>query len=163
MKRIPLLLTAVGVVAAAMIVAVTILPGGSSAADRNHRTFTLVAQESEATLTPADAFNAPAQNAQASEDAPVYRNGKKVGLAETVITFTRVAGDDVVAMIERSIELPEGNLLFNGSAHLADLAKGAAVPVVGGTKAYNEAAGTVIMVASEDGSKTTLKFDITTK
>jgi hypothetical protein len=41
------------------------------------------------------------------------------------------AGDDPVVIIECSVELPSGNVLFNGSMHLGGLADGAPVPVVG--------------------------------
>jgi hypothetical protein len=79
------------------------------------------------------------------------------------VTITRVADDDVAAMIECSVELPEGNLLFNGSAHFADLGTGAVLPVAGGTGRYAGASGVVTMVAAADGSSTALTFKIRTK
>lgn len=159
MKRIAILISAV---ALAVLGATTLASGASSATNPHQKVFTLVIEESEATLTPADFFSNLAQNTQASEDAPIYRDGSKVGLAETVITVTRAEGDDVAAMIECSIELPEGNLLFNGSVHLADLAAGADVPVVGGTGSYAGASGTVEMLDAE-GSTFQLNFDFSTK
>lgn len=161
MKRITLSLATLGALAVALAFTAG-LPGSASAESHKH-TFTVVVQETEATLTPADFFaTPPEQNAQASEDAPVYRNGRKVGLAETIITFTRVTDDDVAAMIECSVELPGGNLLFSGSVHLADLGAGAAVPVVRGTGKYTHASGVVTLVAAADGSSTDLRFDFAT-
>src|SRR5205823_11632671 len=87
-------------------------------------------------------------------------DGQAVGLAETVYTVTRVHGDDIDVMIECSVELPEGNILFNGTGHLADIGSGITVPVVGGTGRYMAAAGTVTMHATSDGN-TRLDFDIT--
>ncbi|MGH3468324.1 MAG: hypothetical protein ACRDQF_11395 [Thermocrispum sp.] len=104
MKRIAILIS---VAALAILGAVFLATGASSAASPHHQVFTLVLQETEATLTPADFFSNLEPNAQAAEDAPVYRGGSKVGLAETVLTVTRAEGEDVAVMIECSIELPE--------------------------------------------------------
>lgn len=128
----------------------------------DHQRFTLVAHEAEAAVTPSTFFtDPPKQNAAGSEDAPLYRDDKKVGLAETAYTVLRTAGGDTDVMVECDIELPEGHLLFNGAAHLADVAKGAVVPVVGGSGKYRGATGQVTMVGAADGSTTTLRFDIT--
>ena len=124
--------------------------------------FTLVVDDPNGVVIPSNFFDNFQPNAQGSEDAPVLRDGKAVGLAETVYTVTRMHGDDLVAMIECSIKLPEGNILFNGTAHLADVATGAAVPVVGGTGRYAGASGVVVMSVTSDGT-TKLDFDITTK
>jgi len=121
----------------------------------------VVAQDSEATITPADFMGRLVQNLQAAEDEPVYRDGKRVGLAETTISVTRAEGDDFAAIIACSIELPEGTILFDGSAHLADLGTGATLPVVGGTGACAGARGTVTPIAA-DGASTTLNFDFST-
>ena len=121
--------------------------------------FTLVVDDPKGAVVPANFFDNIQPNAQGSEDAPVLRDGKAAGLAETVYTVTRVNGDDLAMMVECSVELPEGNILFNGTAFLSDLATGAAVPVVGGTGRYAGMSGTVVMSAASDGT-TTLEFDI---
>lgn len=77
------------------------------------------------------------------------------------MTVTR-AGDDPEAIISCTVELPNGNIHFNGAAHLGDLAKGAVVPVVGGTKAFKRAGGTVVM-KSTNPAQTNLTFDIATR
>jgi hypothetical protein len=135
------------------------------AAKPERQKFTLVVRDAEGVFAPADFFTSPFQlNEQATEDAPVARNGTVVGRSETIYTVTRVAGEDVGIVIECSIELPEGNLFFNGSGRLADAVSGIALPVVGGTGAYAGARGTVLAVSAGDGPpSTTLKFDITTK
>ena len=128
--------------------------------------FTVLVRDADATVTPADFFTStPVSNAQATEDAPVYNEdgSEQIGLAETVYTITRVAGTDVDVMVECSVELPDGNILFNGTAHLADVTTGADIPVVGGTGAYARAAGVVTATGASDGSTTTLDFDISTK
>lgn len=162
MKRVLTAAAALVAVVASFVVTVGIQ--GSSASSSSHKfAFTVVAQDSEATFTPSDFFSTPpAQNDQVSIDAPVYRSGSKVGLAETIVTITRV-GDDTAGIIECSVELPEGNILFNGSLHLADLGTGATIPVVGGTGRYAGASGVVTMVGAADGSSTDLKFRFTTK
>jgi hypothetical protein len=161
MKRIHLLL---GAVVVTLVAAAFVVPNLASAKSSSRNKFTVVARDKDATVTPANYFSAkPKLNAQATEDAPVYRGSDKVGMAETVYNITRVVGDDVVLMINCSVELPEGNVLFNGTAHMADLTHGAAIPVVGGTRAYAKARGIVTAVGAADGSTTTLKFDIKMK
>lgn len=161
MKRIHLLIAAG---AAVLVATAALTPGGAAAASSNHRRFSVVVRDAEAAVSPADFFSTPPlQNAQGSSDGPVYRGSEKVGLAETVFTVTRVAHGDVVLMIECSVELAEGSLVFNGTAHLADVGRGASVPVVGGTGAYAGSRGTVTMVGSADGSSTALHFDLSDK
>ena len=157
MRKTPLVVAAI---AAALLVGTLLGPGVSAASSPKHQRITVVAQDSEATFAPADFGQAPEPNQRATEDAPVYRDGHAVGIAETALTLTRVAGDDVAGLIECSVELPEGNILFAGSFHFADLGSGATVPVVGGTAGYAGYTGTVTMVASADASQTTLSFDL---
>ncbi len=157
MKRA--LMTIVG--AAGVVAVAALLTGAASASGPGKKDLAVVVRDAEASVSPSDFFTAtPKQNAHGTEDAPVYRRAEKVGLAETVYTVTRVAGDDVAIMVECSVELPEGNLVFNGTAHMADVATGATVPLVGGTGAYAGAIGTVTMIGAPDGSSTTLKFHL---
>jgi hypothetical protein len=67
-------------------------------------------------------------------------------------------------MLECSVELPEGNIFFNGSVHGADVMNGtgAVVPVVGGTGRYAGAEGTVSAVEGRDGASKVMTFDIST-
>ncbi len=156
MRRMTIVLGIVAVLGAGVFVgAVT-----PATARDNHERFTVIAQDSEGTITPADFGTNPSPNQQAALDAPVYREGVKVGLAETLITLTRVTDEDHAAIIECSVELPKGNILFNGSFHFGDLATGASVPVVGGTGSYSGFVGTVTMTVAPDNSYTTLAFDI---
>src|SRR6266571_3849598 len=120
--------------------------------------FTLVVNDPNGIVVPPDFFNNLQPNAQGTEDSPLLRDGQTVGLAETVYTVTRVHGDDVDVMIECTIELPEGNILFNGTGHLADVQSGLTVPVIGGTGRYAGASGTVVMNVTADGN-TNLNFD----
>lgn len=149
--------------AAAAVPAIVFASARQAPPAAGHHVFTVVAQDSQATVTPPDFMDRLSQNLQAAEDEPVYRDGRKVGLAETVITVTRAEGDDFAAIITCSIELPEGSILFDGSAHLASLGSGAALPVVGGTGAYAGARGVVTMIAAEDGTQTTLNFDFSNR
>lgn len=155
MRRTPLVVAAI---AAALLVGTLLGPGISAASNPKHQRITVVAQDSEATFVPADFGQTPAPNQRATEDAPVYRDGHAVGLAETALT--RVAGDDVAGLIECSVELPEGNILFAGSFHFADLGSGATVPVVGGAGSYAGYTGTVTMVTSGGAGQATLSFDL---
>jgi hypothetical protein len=70
MKRLALL----GAVLAALVTSFLVSAGSSgSVAAPAKANFTVVSQDSEATVTPGDFFTAaPTQNAQASIDAPVY-------------------------------------------------------------------------------------------
>lgn len=157
MRKTPIVVVAI---AAALLVGTLLGPGISAASNAKRQHFTVVAQDSEATFVPADFGQAPEPNQRATEDAPVYRDGHAVGLAETALTLTRVAGDDVAGLIDCSVELPEGNILFAGSFHFANLGSGATVPVVGGTGSYAGYTGTVTMVVAADASQTTLTFDL---
>ena len=150
------------VLAAAAVPAIVFASARQASPAAGRHVFTVVAQDSAASVTPPDFMDRLSQNLQAAEDEPVYRDGKKAGLAETIITVTRADGDDFAAIIACSIELPNGNILFNGSAHLADLGTGATLPVVGGTGTYAGARGTVTMTVAADGTSTTLDFDFST-
>lgn len=144
-----------------VLAAVALLPAVAGAANRHHHRFTVVAHNDEGTITPADFFDDLVQNSRASVDAPVYRNGEQVGGTETILTVTR-GGDDPTLIIECSVELPDGNVLFNGSFHLTDVADGAGVPVVGGTGRYTGARGIVLLTVT-DPARPVLAFDFTTK
>ena len=152
------------VAVAAAAIAGPALSLGSSAAStsQRHQHFTVVSRDSEGTITPSDFGTSPVQDQQAAEDAPVYRGAHKIGRAETVITITRVSRNDTEGMIECTVKLPGGDLFFNGALNINDLAKGAAVPIVGGTRAYKAAAGTVI-VQSSNPARTSLSFDFSTR
>lgn len=151
------LIVAIAVALAAVALSPMVFAADSQAQSK----FTLVVNDTQGTVVPPTFFDNLQANTQAVEDAPVSRNGQIVGLAETVYTVTRVHNDDIAVMIECSIELPEGNILFNGTAHLGDVESGAAVPVVGGTGRYAGASGTVVMSVTSDGN-TTLDFDFAT-
>jgi hypothetical protein len=158
MKR-PFGFVLLGLIALATL---ALIPASTSGANPHTHRFTVVAHNDEGTMTPAGFFDdALTQNAQASLDAPVYLDGKAVGVAETVVTVTRI-GDDPTLMIECSVELPGGNVVFNGSVHLADFPKGAHLPVVGGTGRYTGARGTTLMTVT-DPARPVLAFDFTMK
>jgi hypothetical protein len=123
-------------------------------------TFTLTIDETQAVFGPEGFGEAFAPGQVGTEDAPVARDGETVGLALTSLTITHVEGDDVAGLIDCSIELPEGSIVFNGSFHFGDMASGVDIPVVGGTGDYASAIGTVTLTGSEDGTTTTLDFDI---
>lgn len=147
----------------AAAVATAVIPARAGASNpRDHRV-TLVAHNDEGQMTPSDFFANLTQNAQASIDAPIYHNGVAAGMAETILTVTRRAGDDIALMVECSIELADGNIFFNGSAHVAELVGGgAAIPVIGGTGRYSGARGTVVLTATNH-DRPVLVFDFTTK
>lgn len=157
MKRRQLIVSTLVIAAVTAILTIVVTTSTASASKRE---LTVVARDAEATITPADFFEHLAANEHFSEDAPVYRDGEEVGSAQTLLTITRAAGEDVVGIIECSVELPEGNIFFNGSVHLADITTGADVPVVGGTGDFARYTGTVTMVGTEDGSETTLTFQL---
>ncbi len=148
-------------IVAAALAAVGLLPAVAGAANPHHHRFTVVAHNDEGTITPADFFDDLVQNSRASVDAPVYRNGEQVGATETILTVTR-GGDDPTLIIECSVELPDGNVLFNGSFHLTDVADGAGVPVVGGTGRYTGARG-ILLLTVTDPARPVLAFDFSTK
>ena len=132
----------------------------AQAANQRHMRFAVVVRDAEGTIEPPDFGAAPSVGQQATEDAPVYRDGTKVGDAEIVYTITRIAGEDVAGIIECSVELPEGSLFFNGSFHFGDLATGAVLPVLGGTGRYAGYTGTVTGTVSGDGTRSKLDFDL---
>ncbi|MFN2462177.1 MAG: hypothetical protein ABR591_16100 [Candidatus Velthaea sp.] len=154
MKKVPVIL--------ASFVAVIAVPAvvlGAPSAKTDHRQFVVVSRDSQGTITPSDFGPSSAQNQQAAADAPVYRNARMVGRTETALTITHAGAEDLQAMIECTVELPEGKILFAGAFKFADLGHGAVVPVVGGTGAYKGAAGTVV-IRSPDPSQTKLTFDL---
>jgi hypothetical protein len=134
----------------------------ATSATAGHKRLTVVVQDAQGSVTPADFIAAPyPQNTQAAEDAPVTQNGHRVGRSETVFTVTRADAQDPMVMIECSIELPHGIILFDGAFHPTDMFTGMVIPVVGGTGAYSSARGIAIAVAAHDGTHTTVTFDLT--
>jgi hypothetical protein len=156
MKRIALLATGAAVATA---VSAAILGTSTASTAKTQRHFTVVTHDSQGTITPPNFGSNPKQNQQASEDAPAYIGGKKVGRAETIITVTRVAPKDLEATIECTVELPKGKILFNGSFNFNRIGKGVKVPVVGGTGAYKGTSGTV-EAQSTNPARTKLTFSL---
>jgi hypothetical protein len=99
---------------------------------------------------------------QLVEDAPlVDADGKPLG--KTVTTVAVVSGTgmpDMEGVINCTVELPDGNVLFEGAFEGKDLGAGATLPVTGGTGKYAGASGVVKMIAPSD-KKTELKIDLT--
>jgi hypothetical protein len=149
---------AVGVAAAIAVAALLI--GTSSASSAHHeRHLSAVIKNARGTITPADFGTAPKQDQQAAEDAPVVRNGHKVGRSETLMTITRVSPRDLEADIEGTVELPHGKILIDGAFNVAHIDEGAAVPVVGGTGRYKGTAGAAVLKAPAS-SLTKISFDL---
>lgn len=119
---------------------------------------TVVVEDSKSTVTPADFFSNPAVAETGVEVAPVSVDGQEVGAAQTVVTVT-VTGKDIVGILTCSVELPGGDLLFEGSFHVSDMATGAVLPVIGGTGDYAGAIGTATLTSTPDGASTKVVFD----
>jgi hypothetical protein len=98
---------------------------------------------------------------QVVENAPVVDGaGSTIGTSFTTITVVTGTGpDNFAGLIECSIDLARGHILFNGSIAAGDLATGAVVPVVGGTGAY-EGAGGVVTIVAPDHKHAALTFDL---
>jgi hypothetical protein len=146
---------------AALVVLVASLGTSAASRSRGQTHFTVVTHDSQGTITPPSFGANPKQNDQASEDAPAFRGDHKVGRAETVVTITRVAPNDLEAMIECTVELRQGNVMFNGAFNFNEIANGVSVPVVGGTGRYAGARGTV-QLKSTNPARTRLTFDFAT-
>jgi len=99
---------------------------------------------------------------QLFERAPVTdADGETIG--ETITTVAIVDGTgmaDMVGVVDCTVELAEGNILFHGAFSGADLGTGATVPIVGGTGDYVGATGTAMMVAPSE-KETKLTLDMT--
>jgi hypothetical protein len=95
------------------------------------------------------------------EENPLTSSGgKTLGNAYTVVTMTSGKSmADAKGLIDCSINLAAGRILFNGYVSLADLGKGITVPVIGGTGAYAGAGGSVRMQAPDD-KHTNMTFDL---
>jgi hypothetical protein len=77
---------------AAAIAVPALLIGTSSASSSHHdRQFSVVSKNAQGTITPPDFGTSPAQDQQAAADAPVVRDGHKVGRSETLLTITRAS------------------------------------------------------------------------
>jgi hypothetical protein len=139
---------------AAAIAVPALLIGTSSASSSHHeRHFSVVSKNAQGTITPTRFGTSPKQDQQAAADAPVVRDGHIVGRSETLLTITRVSSKDLEADIEGTVELPGGKILIDGAFNAARLAKGAAVPVVGGTGRYEGTTGEVVLKALSSRTK----------
>lgn len=147
-----------GLAAAVALSALALGAVADSTADRG-RHITVISEDGNGSIAPADFGAAPKQGQQAAATAPVFRRGRRIGRTETVLTVTRVTAEDVTVMIECSTVLPRGAIFFNGSLHLSDLGEGTRVPVVGGTGAYRGAGGQVELQQSSP-ARTRLSFDL---
>jgi hypothetical protein len=144
MKRPAVVVFGVG----AAIAVPALLIGASSASSSHHETqFSVVSKNAQGTITPPNFGTSPQQDQQAAADAPVVRDGHKVGRSETLLTITRASSKDLEADIECTVELPHGKILIDGAANFAHLAKGVTVPVVGGTGHYEGTTGEVVLKA----------------
>lgn len=144
------ILTALAAVLAGCAALTVVTTSANADDDRKHR-LSVVVKDTQATLTPADFFSALAPGAEAVVDAPVERSGQAVGSALTEVVVVRAGESDLAALITCSVELPEGNLLFAGSAHFAEIGDGVDLPVVGGTGRYRDASGVVTMKGLPSG------------
>jgi hypothetical protein len=95
------------------------------------------------------------------EEAPIQDSaGTTIGKSYTVITITSGKSlTDAVGLIDCSINLNGGVIVFNGQLAMKDMGTGVTVPVVGGTGSYAGAGGTVRMQAP-DNKKTNMTFDL---
>ena len=139
----------------AVAIAVPALLIGTSSASSSHheRHFSVVSKNAQGTITPPDFGTSPAQDQQAAADAPVVRDGHKVGRSETLLTITRASSKDLESDIECTVELPHGKILIDGAFNTTHLAKGVAVPVVGGTGRYEGTTGEVVLKALSSRTK----------
>jgi hypothetical protein len=98
---------------------------------------------------------------QVLEEAPVTDSaGKTVGDSFTTLTITSGKSLEVSkGLIDCSINLGRGTILFNGYVDLAKLDKGITIPVIGGTGAYSGAGGSVRMT-KPDEPHTNLDFSL---
>jgi hypothetical protein len=135
----------------------------TSSADVSTKRLSLVGEDAKATtfelvdlgksgFGPAD---------QLIEENPLSdTTGKAIGSAYTVVTMTSGKSPaDAKGLIDCSINLAGGRILFNGFVDMAELGTGVTVPVVGGTGAYAGAGGTVRMKAP-DAKRTNMTFDL---
>src|SRR5436190_12848460 len=115
---------AVVAIGAAVAIAIpALLIGTSSASSPQHdKHFSVVSKNAQGTITPADFGTSPNQDQQAAADAPVVRNGHRVGRSETLLTITRASSTDLEADIECTVELPHGSILVDGAANFAHIA-----------------------------------------
>jgi hypothetical protein len=136
----------------------------TSNADVSRKHLSLVGQDAKATTFDLVDLGKPGFGAtdQLIEENPLTNSaGKTVGSAYTVFTITSGKSPaDGKGLIDCSINLAGGRILFNGFVDLAKLGKGGEiVPVVGGTGAYAGTGGTVRMT-SPDPKHTNMSFDL---
>jgi hypothetical protein len=140
-------------VAAAIAVPALLIGTSSASSSHPERHFSIVSKNAQGTITPPNFGTSPAQDQQAAADAPVVRNGHKLGRLETLLTITRVSSKDLEADFEGTVELPHGKILADGAFNVAHIANGVAVPVVGGTGRYEGTTGEVVLKAPSSRTK----------
>jgi hypothetical protein len=87
---------------------------------------------------------------------------KEIGSAVTRVQVMQGPDDDglgdVLFLLDCTIRLNDGNLLFSGAGQLGDLGTGAEFALVGGTAQYSGARGTVEMVMGDEATKLNFTF-----
>jgi hypothetical protein len=94
---------------------------------------------------------------------PVFGDrDKEIGSAVTRVQVIQGPDDDglddVLFLLDCTIRLNDGNLLFSGAGQLGDLGTGAEFALVGGTGQYSGARGTVEMVMGDEATKLNFTF-----
>jgi hypothetical protein len=98
---------------------------------------------------------------QVLEEAPVVDTSNTT-VGDSFTAYTVTSGkklEEAKGLIDCSINLKAGTILFNGYVPFASLKTGYTVPVIGGTGSYAGAGGTVRMLSPKEG-RTNLTFDL---
>lgn len=87
------------------------------------------------------------------EDKPLVdpRTGRTVGSAVTNVNIVReLDGGDLLAIIDCTVRLREGTIVFYGAARFSELGNGGAtLEITGGASAFDGAGGTVVVRSGE--------------
>jgi hypothetical protein len=89
--------------------------------------------------------------------------GRQAGRAVTHVRIVRTLGkENFLGIVDCTIELPKGDLVFYGAFRASELARGVALPVTGGTGGYLGARGIVTARSAKLGGRpgTELSFDV---
>ncbi len=96
------------------------------------------------------------------ENLPVFDSttDAKVGETVTVVTIVRGPADNPLIWIDCEVAVTDGVLVFSGGARFAEFfTDGATFAVTGGTGAYRDATGSVVVTHEERDAGTTFNFD----
>jgi hypothetical protein len=158
--------TLVAATAAMALLVPTVAFTGAASADTGRRDIRVVVLERPPEHVVDEAPTGMSAGDTLLFDEPVVnpKTGERIGTAVTRVQIVKtLAGDDALFILDCTVRLPRGNLVFTAAEQFSHLASGVTFVVAGGTGRFAGADGTVTGRHTEFSGEpaAVLSFDLT--